>query len=151
MPLERRAEVGGAPDPSGENEQERDEATESLAGDFNSQLAIRQLRDVDHHIRSETKRQMLQLQKSQEIVKHSRGRDDGMEESDEFSIGDEDLDDSYGALYDLAAARSPPVNSASFPIPWHGRLGYVSSFQTAEKTVPWLSYLTPPRRLQCLR
>lgn len=102
---------------------------ESVADDTHSQTAIRQLRDVDHRIRSETRRQMLQLQKSQEIVKHSRGRDNNMEESDEVNIGDEGLDDNYGTSYDQAAARSPPVNSGYLPIPWHGRLGYVSSFQ----------------------
>lgn len=131
MPLERRAAVDalGVPNPRDENKQEKDEASESLADDFHSQMAIRQLRDVGHHIRSETRRQMLQLEKSHEIVKHSRGRDDDMEESDEVDIGDEGLDDSYGTSYDHAAARSPPVNSGYLPIPWHGRLGYVSSFQ----------------------
>lgn len=131
MPLQKRADVDSleVPNRRDENEQEKDEAAESLADNFHSQVAIGRLRDVDHHIRSETRRQMLQLQKSQEIVKHSRGRDNDMEESDEVNIGDEGLDDSYGASYDQAAARSPPVNSGYLPIPWHGRLGYVSSFQ----------------------
>ncbi|KAK7224188.1 hypothetical protein V2G26_012191 [Clonostachys chloroleuca] len=127
MPLEKSPDadaVGGASTRE-EHEQVKDEAAEPVTDYSHSQATIRHLRDVDHHIRSETRRQILQLQKTQEIAEQSRGRDDDTEENDEDSIrGGKGLSDSYGASYDRAAARSPAVNSGYLPTPWHGRLGY---------------------------
>lgn len=46
-------------------------------------------------------------------------------------VADASVDDEIGA--DRGARRQPPVNSAVLPLPWKGRLGYVSAILVA----PW--------------
>lgn len=146
-------------------DQEKDEAAESL-----NETAIDRLRQMGHDLRTETKRQKLQLEESripskvnspkmdgdspkqtkkptnsdalgntstntgisplvQELSKFSMGRDNDLKESGEETTGNEALGDGYDAVFNLAASRAPPVNSGYLPIPWNGRLGYVSSFR----------------------
>jgi len=146
-------------------DQENDEAAESI-----NETTIDRLRQMDHDLRTETKRQRLQLEEShilskagsskldgdspkqtkkstnsdswentstntgsfplvREMSKFSMGRDNDLKESGEETTGNEALQDGYDTIRDLAAARPPPVNSGYLPIPWKGRLGYVSSFR----------------------
>lgn len=147
-----------------ERDQEKDEDAEPI-----NETAIDRLRQMDHDLRTETKRQKLQLEEShipsktdsskmdgdspkqtkkrtnsdswentstntgslslvQEMSKFSMGRDNDLKESGEETTGNEAREDGYDAIRNLAAARPPPVNSGYLPIPWTGRLGYVSSF-----------------------